>query len=68
MKGSNAGIILEVPEDLLMEQATKFEFKANNNQAEYKVFVIGMILALKMGASRLKSKSSSQLVANQVSG
>lgn len=33
MKGSGAGIILEGPNDLLIEQSLRFVFKASNNQA-----------------------------------
>lgn len=67
VKGSGTWIILEGPRNLIIEQELKFEFKANNNQVEYEVLITYMILPLKMGASRLKSKSDSQLVANQVS-
>lgn len=42
---------------------TKFKFKANNNQEEYEALIAGTILALEMGASRLKAKRESQLVA-----
>lgn len=53
IKGSGIGIVLEWPSDILNEQALKFEFTAINNQEEYKAFIIGMILTLDMGASRL---------------
>lgn len=61
-------IILEGLVDKLIKKALKFEFTANINQAEYKALISCMILALEMGASRLKAKSDSQLVSNQVSG
>jgi len=33
-QSSGAGIILEGPNELLIEQTLRFAFKANNNQAE----------------------------------
>lgn len=66
MKGSDAGIDLEGPSNIVIEQALKFECTANNNQAEYKALIANMILALEMGVTRLKAKSDSQLVANQI--
>lgn len=38
--------MLEGPCYLLIEQAVKFEFKANNNQVEYDSFIVDMVLAL----------------------
>lgn len=60
-------IILESPIEIIIEQALKFEFKANN-QEEYKALIASMILTLEIGASILKSKSGSKLVTNQVVG
>jgi len=39
LKGSGAGIVLEGPGDLLIEQSLRFEFKASNNQAEYEALI-----------------------------
>lgn len=46
----------------------KFKFRARSNQTEYEAFIADMILALEMGAFKLKEKSDSQMVANQVTG
>jgi len=43
-QGSGAGVILEGPDGLLIEQALRFAFKANNNQAEYEALIAGMLL------------------------
>jgi len=48
-QGSGAGVILEGPNGLLIEQALRFAFKASNNQAEYEALIAGMLLAKKMG-------------------
>lgn len=68
IKGSGAGIILEGPGDLLIEQSLKFDFKASNNQAEYEALIAGMLLAQEMGAKNLRARSDSQLMTNQISG
>jgi len=67
-KGSGAGVILEGPNELLLEQALRFDFKASNNQAEYEALIAGTLLAKEMGARSLLAKSDSQLVTGQVTG
>jgi len=67
-QGSGASVILEGPDDLLIEQALRFAFKANNNQAEYETLIAGMLLAKEMGARGLSAKSDSLLVIGQVTG
>lgn len=67
VKGTGIGIALEGPRDIFIEQALKFKFTANNNQVEYETLIARMILALEIRASKLKAKSDSQLVANQIS-
>ncbi|XP_068477230.1 uncharacterized protein [Phaseolus vulgaris] len=56
-QGIGVGIILEGPNGLLIEQALRFAFKANNNQVEYEALVAGMFLAKEMGARSLLVKS-----------
>ena len=41
-QGSGAGVILEGPSGLLIEQALRFAFKDNNNQAEYEALIAGI--------------------------
>jgi len=67
-QGSGAGVILERPNGLLIEQALRFSFKASNNQAEYETLKAGMLLAKEIGAQSLLVKSDSQLVMGQVTG
>ena len=66
--GSGAGIVLEGPDGVLIEQALRFAFKARNNQAEYEALIAGMLLAKEMGAQNLFVKRDSQLVTGQVLG
>ncbi|XP_068486807.1 uncharacterized protein [Phaseolus vulgaris] len=67
-QGSGAGIVLEGPNGVLIEQALRFAFKASNNQAEYEALIAGMLLAKEMGAQNLLVKSASQFITGQVSG
>jgi len=67
-QGSGAGVILEGPDGLLIEQTLRFAFKASSNQAEYKALIAGMLLAKEMGARGLLAKSDSLLVTGQVTG
>jgi ribonuclease HI len=68
VRGSGAGVVLEGPDGVLIEQSLRFAFKASNNQAEYEALLAGMKLAKEMDIADLKAKSDSQLVTNQVSG
>jgi hypothetical protein len=68
IRGSGAGVVLEGPDGVLIEQSLRFAFKASNNQAEYKALLAGMKLAKEMEVMDLRAKSDSQLVTNQVSG
>jgi ribonuclease HI len=68
LKGSGAGVTLEGPDSVLIEQSLRFEFKASNNQSEYEALVAGMRLAVEMGVTELEARSDSQLVTGQVTG
>ncbi|RDX64711.1 Retrovirus-related Pol polyprotein from transposon 17.6, partial [Mucuna pruriens] len=65
---SGAGIILEGPEGVLIEQSLHFDFRASNNQAEYEALLADMRLARELEAKRLTAKSDSKLVTKQVNG
>ena len=65
-QGSGAGIILTTFEGIQLEYALKFNFKASNNEAEYKALLVGLQLATTMGVEQVRVYSDSQLVINQV--
>nr|KYP44061.1 Retrovirus-related Pol polyprotein from transposon 17.6 [Cajanus cajan] len=65
-QGSGAGVILEGPKGITLEQSLRFRFKASNNQAEYEALLAGLRLAEDMGASRIKCLTDSKVVAEQV--
>jgi len=64
----SAGIILEGPSDLLVEQALQFAFKETNNQAEYEAILAGLNLAHDLNAREVTCKSDSQFVVGQIKG
>jgi hypothetical protein len=68
LKGSGAGVVLEGPDGVLIEQSLWFAFKASNSQTEYEALLAGMKLAKEMEVTDLRVKSDSQLVTNEVSG
>ncbi|XP_057418338.1 uncharacterized protein LOC130712521 [Lotus japonicus] len=66
--GSGAGITIESPDKMVIEQSLKFEFKASNNQSEYEALIAGLRLAIELGVQKLFIKGDSQLVVKQVKG
>ncbi|XP_020222111.1 uncharacterized protein LOC109804692 [Cajanus cajan] len=64
-QGSGAGVILEGPKGITLEQSLRFRFKASNNQAEYEALLAGLRLAEDMGALRIKCRTDSKVVAEQ---
>ncbi|XP_073152821.1 uncharacterized protein [Henckelia pumila] len=66
--GSGAGIVVESPQGDKFQYAVKFLFPATNNEAEYEAFIMGIKLAMSVGAKRLMIHSDSQLIFSQVNG
>ena len=63
-----AGVVLEGLDDLLLEQALRFGFRATNNQAEYEALLDGLNLAYDMGVCEVVFKSDSQVMVDQIKG
>jgi len=61
-RSCGAGVVLEGPGDILIEQSLKFEFNTSNNQAEYEAIIVGLNLAIDLEVKKLLCKSDSQLV------
>jgi len=68
VKGSGAGVILEGPGDITLEQSIRFEFKTSNKQVEYEALIAWLRLARDLGVRNLRCKNDSQLVASQMNG
>nr|KYP52771.1 Uncharacterized protein Mb2253c family [Cajanus cajan] len=67
-KGGGAGIILEGPHQVTLEQSLKFSFKVTNNQAEYEALLAGLRLARDLGSRKVNCNSDSKLMVEQLSG
>ena len=65
-RSCGAGVVLEGPGEIVIEQAMKFEFKTSNNQAEYEAIIAGLHLALELDVTKLICKSDSRLVIGQL--
>ena len=48
-KGAGVGIVLEGPNDILIEKSLHFAFRTSNNQAEYEAILSGLSLTRKVG-------------------
>ena len=48
-RSCGAGVVLEGPGEIVIEQALKFDFKTSNNKAEYEVILAGLRLAQRIG-------------------
>jgi len=55
-KGVVVGIVLEGPNDILIEKSLHFAFKTSNNQAEYEAILVGLSLAQEVGVKTLTCK------------
>ena len=58
-KGSGEGVILEGPNDMVLEYPLKFDLKATNNQVEYKALLVGLQVAKEVRAWSLNIWSNS---------
>jgi len=60
-KGQGVGIVLEGPNDILIEKSLHFAFKTSNNQVEYEAILAGLSLAREVGVNdELVSMTSSR--------
>ncbi|XP_073120613.1 uncharacterized protein [Henckelia pumila] len=65
---SGAGIVVESPQGDKFQYAIKFLFPVTNNEVEYEAFIMGIKLALSVGAKKVTIHSDSQLIVSQVNG
>ncbi|KAL2232611.1 UNVERIFIED_CONTAM: Retrovirus-related Pol polyprotein from transposon 17.6 [Sesamum indicum] len=62
------GILIQGPENIQIEVATRLSFPVTNNEAEYEALIMGLELSLEAGAKDLEVFTDSQLVALQIEG
>jgi len=60
-KGAGAGIVLEGPNEILIEKSLHFTFKTSNNQAEYEAILVDLSLAREVGVKTLTCRTDSKL-------
>ena len=58
-KGSGVVVILEGPNDIVLEYSLKFDFKATNNQAKCEALVVSLWLVKEVGVWVLNITSDS---------
>lgn len=59
-------MILAILKEIVAKHVLYFNFKAFNNEVEYKALLVGMRLAYELGVQHLKAFSNSLLVVGQV--
>ena len=64
--GAGIGLQLTSPTREKIEQVVHLDFSTSNNQSEYEALIVGLDLALAVGAHSLLIRSDSQLVVGQV--
>ncbi len=67
-KWSGTGVVIITPDDTVIEQSIRLNFKASNNEAEYEVVLAGLNLAKTLGAKNLIIHCYSLLIASQING
>ncbi|XP_071933160.1 uncharacterized protein [Coffea arabica] len=67
-EGCGVGLLLTSPMGEELAYALKFDFRASNNESEYKILIAGMVIARKLGAESIKIFSDLQLIVNKVLG
>lgn len=65
-KQCRAGVVLESPSRIKVEQSLRFNFKASNNQAEYEAIIADLCLAEDMGARQVRCLTDSLLTVEQL--
>ena len=61
-KGSRVGLVLILPEKLIIEKSLRLDFLATNNESEYEALLEGMSMVQRMGRKSAKMFSDSRLV------
>jgi ribonuclease HI len=67
-KGSGTGVVIITPDETVIEQSIRLDFKTSNNEAEYEAVLAGLKSAKTLGARRLIVYCDSLLVASQING
>uniref|UniRef100_A0A2N9HA42 Integrase catalytic domain-containing protein n=1 Tax=Fagus sylvatica TaxID=28930 RepID=A0A2N9HA42_FAGSY len=66
--GSGTGVVIITPDETVIEQSIRLDFKTSNNETEYEAVLAGLNLAKTLGAKQLIVHCDSLLVASQING
>lgn len=66
LKGYRLGIYLKSSTLPLVQQVIRCKFSTTNNEVEYEAFIAGLKVAYLVRAKKIRIKSDSQLIVNQV--
>ena len=67
-KGVEAGVVIIIPEGILLEHLFRLGFNAFNNEAEYETLLVGLRVVSRLEAQDVEIYSDSRLIVNQVQG
>ena len=67
-RGSGVWLVLVSPEKITIEKSLRLSFTATNNEAEYEVLLMGIMIVQKIGGKAVKVFSDSKLVVGQIRG
>jgi hypothetical protein len=67
-KGSRTGVVIITPDETVIKQLIRLDFKTSNNEAEYEAVLTGLNSAKTLGAKHLIVYCDSLLVASQING
>uniref|UniRef100_A0A2N9FUL1 RNase H type-1 domain-containing protein n=1 Tax=Fagus sylvatica TaxID=28930 RepID=A0A2N9FUL1_FAGSY len=67
-KGSGTGVVIITPDETVIEQSIRLDFKTSNNEAEYEAVLAGLKSAKTLRARRLIVYCDSLLVVSQING
>jgi ribonuclease HI len=67
-RGSGTGVVIITPDETVIEQLIRLDFKTSNNEAEYEAVLAGLNSAKTLGAQQLIVHCDSLLVTSQING
>ncbi|XP_075656878.1 uncharacterized protein LOC142626990 [Castanea sativa] len=67
-KGAGIGIVLIIPEKLVMEKSLRLGFVATNNEAEYEALLASVQMVKHLGGEIIELYCDSRLIVGQVNG
>jgi ribonuclease HI len=67
-KNGRVGILLITPDREELSSSLRLEFRTTNNEAEYEAIIVGLKMALELGAESVEVRSDSQVIVGHIRG